>query len=172
MQAVEFDPFSEELLEFAPYRELGLDLAHELGAHVVLELGLAARKLRDAADEGDFNRDWERGNLTTTLRAARDAPLALTLGAERWHADGQDSDALEAGLSYDDGGPGATRSARPTRSTTTAGSSSRNASDVRSLYFDIARDLGRNLVLELAYALDDDELDTWHELTGGLRWRF
>lgn len=172
VQALEFDPFSQELVEFAPYRELGLDLAHELGAHVVVDLGLAARELRDASDEGDFNHDWQRGSLTTTLRTERDAPLSLTLGAERWHADGQDSDALEAGLAYDGDGPW-----RVALGTAYALYDYRwleleEREDVRSFYLDVARELGRQVVLELSYALDDDELDTWHELTGGIRWRF
>lgn len=172
VQALEFDPFSQELVEFAPYRELGLDLAHELGAHVALELGLAARKLRDASDEGDFNRDWERGSLSATLRASRDAPLALTLGAERWHADGQDSDALEAGLAYDDGGPWCFALGSAYALYDYRWLELEEREDVRSLYLDLARELGRHCRLELGYELADDDLATWHELTGGLRWRF
>lgn len=172
VHALEFDPFSEELVEFAPYRELGLDLAREFGTHAVVELGLAARELRDAADEGDFNRDWQRGSLTATLRGSREAPLALTLGAERWRADGQDSDALEAGLAYDDGGPWRLALGSAYALYEYRWLELEEREDLRSLYFDLARELGRHCSLELGYELADDDLATWHELTGGIRWRF
>lgn len=172
VQALEFDPFSEELVEFAPYRELGLDLARELGAHVAVELGLAARKLRDASDEGDFNRDWQRGSLTTTLRSARDAPLALSLTAERWSADGQDTNALEADLSWDGEGPWRAALGSAYALYDYRWLELEEREDVRSFYFKTARECGRRCTLELGYELSDDDFATWHELTGGLRWRF
>ena len=172
VNALELDPFSEQLLEYEPYREVGLDLARPFGRHAELELGFALRRVSDDGDVGEFNRDWQRLYATGTLSDLLAEGLSLGLTAERWDDEAEnDTDTLGADLTLQ-------------REAWRASLGSYYAlykyrlleleehEDVRTYYLRATRDLGTRLTLDLLYELEDDELETYHLLSFGATWRF
>jgi hypothetical protein len=173
VNALELDPFSEQLLEYHPYRELGADVSRPFGRHLDLELGLGLRRVSDDDDVGDFNRDWQRLYATGTLSDWLAEGLALGLTAERWDDEAEnDTSAFGADLTLDRG-----RGWRASLGSYYALYKYRlleleEKEDVQTYYLRTARDVGTRLTLELLYEFEDDDLETYHLLTFGGTWRF
>ncbi len=96
--AAEFDPFSQALLEYHPYRQLGASLTQRLGEDVAWDLGVTLRRLSRRHDEGQFNRDFDRGFLAVHLDDLLVKGASLSLNFDAYATDGNDTAAL--GLDY------------------------------------------------------------------------
>lgn len=171
VRVTELDPFYESLLEYYPYRQVTLNVSRALGTHTLLDLGYDVRRLSDADDVGEFNREWERYYATATLH---DAPLegfALSLTGDLWDDDEQETSSLGADVSLD---RGAWR--------TSLGSyyslykyellELSEREDVRTYYARALRELSEYLRLDLGYELENDDFDTYHTVRLGVSWRF
>jgi hypothetical protein len=167
----ELDPFSEQLLEYFPYRQGSLNVSRAFGAHAVLDLGFDVRRVSDADDVGEFNREWERYYATATWHDAPVEGLALSLTGDLWDDDERDTNALGADLSYDH---------EPWR--TALGTyyslykyellELAEREDVRTYYARAERAISARLRLDVLYEFEDDDLDTYHTLRLGAIWRF
>lgn len=96
--AQELDPFTEALLEQAPYWEGRFTASKGFGERWRLEAGVEARRLEDDGDEGAFNHDFDRVWATATV-ARLPLELELALTGERWDAGDDGVDAWGAELS-------------------------------------------------------------------------
>jgi len=92
VHAEEFDPFSTALLTYEPYWQAGVLLAKSFTNVVDLQGGWDMRRLNDAADEGDFNREYDRGFLTGAVHDVLVKGCSVTLTGERWSGDGSELD--------------------------------------------------------------------------------
>jgi hypothetical protein len=171
-RVTELDPFTEELLEYFPFRQTTLNVSQALGSHTVLDAGFDMRRVRDSGDVGEFNRDWERYYLTATLNDLATEGLGLSLTADRWDDDDRDTSSLSADLSY----------AAEERWKAAIGSyyslykyellELDERDDVRTYYLRASREVSASLDLEFWYELEDDDLDTYHTVRLGALWRF
>lgn len=88
--ALEADPFSTTLLEEFPYRQARLLVSKTLYEFLLLQGGADVRRVSDSSDIGQFNRDFERGFLTTTLSDILPLDLSLSLTGEVWNSPDSD----------------------------------------------------------------------------------
>jgi hypothetical protein len=93
--AAPLDPFSDTLFELFPYTQLQLSGKKDW-KHLELLLGSDVRRVDDADDEGDFNRDFERYFVTGSL--AEELPVDVSLTGEVWRATGTDYSTWGASL--------------------------------------------------------------------------
>ncbi len=168
---LELDPFYEILLDHRPYRQATASVSRGLGEHLLVDLGYDLRRVSQDADQGEFNRDWERAWGTATLRDVLAEGLSLALTGERWDDDDRDVGSLGADLSYRDdawsGSLGTYWSLYKYRLLELE-----EREEVRTWYLRGTRKLSPHLRLELGYELEDDDLEVYHTVRGGLLWRF
>ncbi|HTE06545.1 MAG TPA: hypothetical protein VK824_10135 [Planctomycetota bacterium] len=88
--AEEFDPYFATLTEYFPFRQGRVMASKSFDAGYDLTAGMDYRRLKDSADEGVFNREFERYFLTGTVSDFLVKDLALSLTGERWDGDGSD----------------------------------------------------------------------------------
>lgn len=170
-RVTELDPFSEELLEYFPFRQATLNVSRAFGAHTVIDAGLDARRVNDADDVGEFNREWERYYATATLHDLFTPGLALSATADRWDDDDQDTSSLGADVSYAaDEWTGAIGSYYSLYKYELLELDERE--DVRTYYIRAGHELSAHLDLDLSYEFEDDDLETYHTLRLGVLWRF
>jgi len=167
----ELDPFYDALLDYFPFRQGSVSVSQELGSHAVLDVGYDVRRVDDAGDVGEFNRDWERYYATATLLDVVADGLSVSLTGDRWNDDQRDIGSLGADVSYDQ------ETWRGSLGTYFALYKYElleldEREDVRTYYVRGTRELDENLRLELGYELEDDDFETYHILRGGLLWRF
>lgn len=99
-QVTEFDPFFPVLATYEPYRQLELTLNRSFGDDLTVSAGADVRRLRDAADEGQFNHEYERVWLGPSLSSLFGADLELSLFGEYWDADGDDRNSVIGDLRW------------------------------------------------------------------------
>lgn len=166
------DPFTEALLEYEPFHRIGVDVAKTLGPVSRVELGSELRRLVDAADEGPFNREYERHRV----RFARDElfgrPWHASAGVEHWSGDPSSTTTWSAdlGREWDDRWSLDLSSTYALWDLDLVTLDERR--DVRTWGLELRRELSDRVRLELLYEYEDDDLDRYHVLRGGLRWRF
>jgi hypothetical protein len=94
--AAPLDPFSDTLFELFPYYQLGFSASKDWRDFGLLS-GLDLRRVEESGDEGEFNRDFERYYLTSTLPDALWVSVSVT--GELWHATDTDYETWGASLS-------------------------------------------------------------------------
>lgn len=166
------DPFTEALLEYQPFHRIGVDVAKNLGSVTRVELGSELRRLVDAADEGPFNREYERYRM----RLARDElfgrPWHAGAGVEHWSGDPSSTTTWSAdlGREWDDRWSLDLSSTYALWDLDLVTLDERR--DVRTWGLELRHELSDRVRLELLYEYEDDDLDHYHVLRGGIRWRF
>ena len=168
----ELDPFFEQLLDYEPFRQANANLSQPLGEHTVLDVGLDLRRVSDSGDVGEFNREWERYYATATRSDLWKPGLALAVTVDLWDDEDRDVHSFGADLSYDP----------ETRWKTSVGTyyslykyvflQLDERDDVRTYYLRTSYDLSESTDLEFLYEYEDDDLDGYHTLRLGARWRF
>jgi hypothetical protein len=168
----ELDPFTEQLLEYFPFREANLNVSQAVGAHSVVDAGFDLRRVSDAEDVGEFNREWERYYATATVNDLATEGLGLSVTVDRWDDDDRDTSSLGADLSY------------ATKEHWKAGLGTYYSlykyellelderDDVRTYYLRASRELTARLALDILYEFEDDDLDHYQTLRLGAVWRF
>jgi hypothetical protein len=168
----ELDPFFESLLEYQPFRQGTVSTSHPLGDHTVLDLGLDVRRVSDSSDVGEFNREWERYYATATRHDLGSDALSLAVTVDLWDDDDRDIHSFGADLTYDP-------EKRWKGSIGTYYSLYKyvflqldEREDVQTYYARTTCDLTKSAELEILYEYEDDDLDGYHTLLLGARWRF
>jgi len=143
-----------------------------LSEHTVLDLGFDMRRVSNAGDVGEFNRDWERYYATTTFSDFTRKGLALAVTGDLWNDKDRDITSLGADLSYDS----------ENRWKAAIGTyyslykyvflELDERQDVRTFYARTTYNLSKSAELEVLYELENDDFDTYNTLRLGARWRF
>jgi hypothetical protein len=92
VRAEELDPFSTALLTYEPYWQAGAMLAKSFADDVDVRGGWDMRRLDDGADEGEFNREFDRGFLTGVVHDVLFRGCSVSLTGERWSGDDSELD--------------------------------------------------------------------------------
>lgn len=92
--AEEIDPFYQTLQQLYPFWLSRLLVSKILDSGYSIEGGADVRRVDDSADEGEFNRDYERYHLTGTVNDWCLPGLALALTGDYWTADGSDTNSF------------------------------------------------------------------------------
>jgi hypothetical protein len=93
--AAPLDPFSSSLFELFPYSQATLSATRDW-EDFALVAGADLRRVDDAGDEGEYNRDFERYWLTGSLPDV--FRIAFDLTGEVWRSDGNDYETWGLGL--------------------------------------------------------------------------
>lgn len=99
-QVTELDPFYAIALDYVPYRQLDATLSRDFGEHWTIGGGVAVRRLKDASEEGAFNREFERTHADVTVRDLGVQGLSFTLAGSLWNSQGEDFQAVTGDLEY------------------------------------------------------------------------
>jgi hypothetical protein len=171
-RALELDPFFGSLQEYFPFWQLGLLGSKALGEHFDLQVSADFRRVRDNADIGEFNRDYERWYATAIVHDVLLEGLAVSLTADVWRSDGQDVESWGADITQ-------TIAERWAASAGTYYSlykydlfQSAERDDVRTWYLKLARKRAGAVTFDVAYELEDNDFDDYHSLRLGMTWRF
>jgi hypothetical protein len=90
---LEADPFFDTLRTLYPYSQTQAVLVRDLDP-ILFECGGEMRRVEDAADVGEFNRDFDRSWIAVTLPEMGVEDLALTVSADRWVSDTNETEGL------------------------------------------------------------------------------
>ena len=176
--SLEVDPFYDTLRALFPYRATTVLAARDVG-RLGVEVGGDWRRVDDEDDVGAFNREYDRGYLTLTLRETLPADVVPSLTAERWHGDGSEVEGLgfELARALGAGEDVALGTYRSLYKVDLFAESEHV--DVRTWFVRWRRraraargeERGR-AGLDCAYELEDGEGETYHALRLGVTWRF
>jgi len=166
------DPYTSILMELFPYEQFGASISTEISEKITLDLAADARRVGDAGNLGEFNRDWERYRATVVLPALFESGFDLSVFDDLWNGDGRDISSWGLDLSYD----------TKAQWKFAVGSYyslykydlflNTERDDVRTYYGRANWKLSKQLSFELCYDYEDDSLDTYNALRGGAVWRF
>jgi hypothetical protein len=81
---IDVDPFYAVANALEPYWQAGAAVSKGLGDRFTVEGGADVRRLWDSADEGTFNREWERVYATVSTWDWPACGVGLTLTGEYW----------------------------------------------------------------------------------------
>lgn len=167
--AAPLDPFSDTLFELFPYTQVGLSATKDWKAFSLLS-GLDLRRVDDADDEGQFNRDFERYYLTGTLPEA--LPVVVSLTGEVWRATDADYDTWGASLSrgFDGGWDVSVGSQYSLYEYDLVTGEERD--HVRTTYLDTRWKASLAHSWRLRYSFERNDIDDYHELWLVYAWNF
>lgn len=171
-QVTELDPFYDIAVDYAPYRQVQATWSRDLGPNLDAAVGAELRRLRDAGDEREFNREFERYHAALTCTDLLVPGLSLTVAGSLWDSTGEDFRTLTGELSW-----------RPDPALRIAAGSGydlyrydlfagRERVHVRSWYLRFERRIAASLRLDAGYELERDDLDEFHLFRLGATWTF
>ncbi|MBK8099018.1 MAG: hypothetical protein IPK26_18075 [Planctomycetes bacterium] len=99
-EVTELDPFTAIALEQRPFRQFDVTLGKDFGDHVSLGGSATVRRLSDASDEGQFNREFERLSGTVTFRELLAAGVDLTIDGATWNSQGENTRVLAGEVAW------------------------------------------------------------------------
>jgi hypothetical protein len=171
-RALELDPFYDTLQEYYPFSQLGLLASKGIWEHFDVQLGADVRRVRDSADIGEFNRDYERWYVTGILHDVLVKGLAVSGTGDIWHSDEQDVESWGADVTQ----------AIADRWSASIGTyyslykydlyQNAERDNVRTYYVKLARKQAGAVTLDASYELEDNDFDDYHFLRLGMTWRF
>ena len=170
-RSIPFDPFFATLFELFPYWQSRVLFSKGFEAGITLEAGFDLRLVDDSNDVGEFNRDFERYHLTTTLDELP-ADLELSLTGELWES--EDSDIRSWGLDL--------RRQLTDELSATVGTyfslfkyelyTDEEHEDVRTWYTALAWRRAKGPRFDVRYEFEDADIDQFHYLRLGATWSF
>jgi len=169
---LELDPFFPTLFEHFPFHQTQLLASKGFGQRLDVELGIDVRRVVDARDVGESNRDFERSHLTATFADLLPGGWTLGLTGEAW--DGGQSDIRTWGFDL--------RRDVGERVALSGGSyyslfkydliSDVEHDHVRTYFASVRYQPSAALRFELRYELEHDDFDSYHDLRIGTTWSF
>jgi hypothetical protein len=166
------DPYSILLLELEPYVQGSLTLSKSFGDAFGIDASATSRELAKDDDEGSYNREFLRVNVTPRLQDWPFAGLSLSAAGDYWRSTADDFWTLGGELAW---------SVHP-KLTLTAGSSyalytidaftGEERERVRSFSATARWKVHASMVLDVRFSVDDSELDRFRVLDVGVRHAF
>jgi hypothetical protein len=170
--AEEIDPLYNSLLELFPYYQVTMLASGTVAQRWLVQAGYDVRRVDDGDDEGQFNRDFERYHLNSTILDLGRENLDFTLTGEYWDGDGSDVQTWGADVSSPLG-KGSEGSLGSYYSLYKYDYFSGNERDhVRTYYIRLEHDLSKDLSVDLDYEYEDNEFDDFQRLRLQVSWRF
>jgi hypothetical protein len=169
---LELDPFFSATQALFPYSQLGLLASKGLWEHLDLRFGADIRRVRDAADQGTFNHDYQRLFGTLALHDAVVKGLTLSATGDWWDGNGEDIDTWGADADY-----------KVNDALSVSGGSyyslykfdlqlNEEIDHVRTYYARTRYKHSKQLTFDLAFELEDNDLDQYYTLRMGATWKF
>lgn len=170
--ANEIDPFYNALFELFPYGQLSLLGAYNVSERFVLQGNVDIRGLEEEDDVTEYNREYERYQLSGTLLDSLWEGVDITLIGDVW--DGTETEIQTWGADV---------TAQLTeRSEASIGSNfalykydflaGEERDDVRTYYLRYVFDQSENLSVDVDYEFEDTDFENFQTLRLGLTWRF
>jgi hypothetical protein len=169
---LELDPFFSATQELFPYQQFGFLGSKGLWEQLDLRLGIDVRRVRDAADIGTYNHDYERYFGTVAVRDLFTKDLTVSLTGDLWASDMEDIRTWGADASY---------KANETIELSAGSYYSLYKFDlqlnseidhVRTYYGRLRCRASKSLTADLAVELEDNDLDRYYTLRMGATWKF
>lgn len=168
---LEADPFFNAMNELQPYDQWSVAVGKDLLQSLHLEGGADVRRVRDSADIGVYNRDYDRYHATATWSDVFVDGLHLAGTFELWDATEQTVRSGGGDVGYEFG--------KTTASLGTFYSlykfdlfSNSERDDVRTWFVRLRHKASAALVFEGDYELEDNDFDEYHRLRLGVTWNF
>lgn len=168
---LELDPYFNSLNELQPYDMWSLLLSKTLGEKLTVQAAADLRRVRDTADIGFYNRDFDHYYGTATLADVIVSGLVLTGTVDLWDASGQLLKSFGADGSYKFG-----------KNTVSLGSyyslykfdlfTNTERDHVRTYFFRLRHAASDAVTLEGDYEYEDTDFAGFHRLRLGVTWRF
>lgn len=169
---LELDPFYSALRDYYPFQQFGFSATQTLWQVLDVQAGTDFRHVADSADEGQFNRDYDRYFVSLGITDIPWAGLVLRGTADLWYADGQHVRSWSGELS------------QRVREKLTLAVGSLYSLYKFDVFLDSERDHVRSYYADVRYRADaattfsgvlrfeDDDFDDYIELRLGVTWRF
>jgi hypothetical protein len=171
-RALELDPFFDTLFTLFPYDELRISTSKALGERMQVQGGVDVRRVRDEADVGEFNHDYERVFVTGALDRVLPWACTLSLTGETWNDDSTSIDTWGVDLSR----------RWEKRFEASLGSSyalfkfdpfaGSEREDVRTYYASARYRPSAATSFQLRFEHEDGDAEDFDTLRGGWTWRF
>jgi hypothetical protein len=170
--STELDPFVASLRDLFPFRQAGLLVSKGISSHLRLDGGLDVRRVDDADDEGEFNRDYGRAFATAIFPDALGAGITPSVTADSWASGGRSVHSWGADVTkeWESGMRGSLGTSYDLYKLDLATGSERD--DVRTLYLRLRYPPSDSVTLDLRYEVEHDDVDLYHLLLLGATWRF
>jgi hypothetical protein len=166
------DPYAIFLFDLEPYAEASIRASKLFGRAFGIDVSVTARELVKGADEGGFNREFIRWNVTPRLDGWPWAEVSLALSADFWNS--SDDDFWTAGgdlnwAAY----PGFTFAAGSAYALYTVDAfTGQPRQESRTLYFSARCKVRADLTLDLRYTVEWNTFDDYRTLEVGARHEF
>lgn len=171
-RATEFDPFSPSVGVWQPFRRVDLDLSKSIADDWNLRAGVDLRRVRDSADVGEFNRDYDRWFLGVASEESEERPWTLALTGDLWKGSGRDqwTWGIDAGRRLGSSTRGVVGTYYSLWKTDFALGEERE--DVRTWFARVEHEVTDELELEGRYEYEDSSLLDFHILRVRATWSF
>jgi len=169
---LELDPFFSATQTLFPYTQYSWLASKGLWQQLDLRAGMDIRRVRDAADRGTYNHDYQRYLGTLSLGDALLQGLTLSATGDWWDADGQLIDTWGADADY-----------KVDASTNVSAGSyyalykfdlqlNSEIDHVRTYYAKVRYRQSKQLIFDAAFELEDNDVDQFFTLRMGTTWNF
>lgn len=169
---LELDPFFTALHELYPFQQFSALGSKRFSEHFEVEAGLDLRHVLDSADEGEFNRDYQRGHGTARFDDLVLRGLSVGLTADVWNSSGQQTRTWGFDVTQKIG----------ERWRAEAGSYyslykfdlylNEERDHVRTYYGKVHHDPSKALALAGSLEIEDNDLDLFYVMMLEAKWRF
>lgn len=169
--SVPLDPFFSTLFEHFPFYQTTLLASKGFGERFAAEGGMDLRRVLDADDIGQFNRDFERYYSTLTFSGPTQK-VNLSVTGELWDSPDSKIRTIGADLSqeFDERWRGSLGTYYSLFKYELYLNEERD--DVRTYYLRVRFKRTEATTFDLHYEFEDDDLDRFHVLRLGMAWRF
>jgi hypothetical protein len=174
ISSIEFDPFFASEFKYYPYWQANLSAYKGLGENWGIEGGFDIRRLKDDADEGDFNHGFTRYFLSLFLLNIPNDSFEISTTAEIWDSENEDEEIQSYGadLSY-----------RVSDKTKTSFGTiyglykydyyrDTEKDEVQTYYMKMKYSVSNQISLDMRYEFEDDDFDEYHLFKLGAMWAF
>lgn len=168
---LELDPYFNSLNQLRPYDQWSLLASQQVGSMLQLQAAGDLRRVRDRADVGIYNRDFDHYYGTANLSNFGVEGLSLSGTVDLWDSTAQLMRTWGGDLAYEHG-----------KSTYSLGTyyslykfdlfSNSERDHVRTYYFKVRYAASESVTLHCDYELEDVDLDDFHRFRMGVTWRF
>ncbi|MCA8973453.1 MAG: hypothetical protein KDC98_01965, partial [Planctomycetes bacterium] len=169
--ALEADPFFNQLNELRPYDQFGVLLSQGVGDKLQLQGAADLRRVRDRADIGFYNRDFDHYYAKAILADFDMKGLTLSGTLDFWDSDSQLMRSWGGDLSYEvDANTFSIGTYYSLFKYDLFLNSERD--HVRTFYFKLRHKASEALTLDCDYEFEDEDDADYHRFRMGVSWRF